>query len=87
MGKRCTIAGQVGIADHVTLGDRVIVGAQSGVAPGKRFRDGEIVWGYPARPIQKSKHQFAAMARLPELLEEVAALRRRVADLEARSSR
>jgi UDP-3-O-[3-hydroxymyristoyl] glucosamine N-acyltransferase len=87
VGKGCTLAGQVGIADHVTLGDRVIVGAQSGVAPGKQLRDGEIVWGSPARPIRKSKQQFAAMARLPELLEEVAALRRRVAELEARSDR
>ncbi|MFQ5847587.1 MAG: UDP-3-O-(3-hydroxymyristoyl)glucosamine N-acyltransferase [Candidatus Methylomirabilales bacterium] len=87
LGRGCTLGGQVGIADHVTLGDRVAVGAQSGVAPGKQLRDGEVVWGSPARPIQKSKKQFAAMARVPELLEEVAALRRRVADLEARSAR
>jgi len=87
VGKGCTLGGQVGVADHVRLGDRVIIGAQSGVAPGKQFRDGEIVWGSPARPIQKSKHQFAAMARLPELLDEVAALRRRVADIESRSAR
>jgi UDP-3-O-[3-hydroxymyristoyl] glucosamine N-acyltransferase len=87
VGKSCTLAGQVGIADHVTLGDRVIVGAQSGIAPGKQFREGEIVWGSPARPIQKSKQQFAAMARLPELLEAVAVLQRRVANLEARSGR
>lgn len=87
VGKRCTLGGQVGIADHVTLGDRVIVGAQSGLAPGKQLREGEIVWGSPARPIQKSKKQFAAMARVPGLLEEVAALRRRVADLETRSAR
>jgi UDP-3-O-[3-hydroxymyristoyl] glucosamine N-acyltransferase len=87
VGNGCILAGQVGIADHVILGDRVVVGAQSGVAPGKQFRDGEIVWGYPARPIKKSKQQFAATARLPELFQEVAALRRRVADLEARSTR
>lgn len=85
VGNECILGGQVGIADHVNLGDRVMVGAQSGVAPGKQLRDGEIVWGSPARPIQKSKQQFAATARLPELFQEVAALRRRVADLEARS--
>ncbi|MFQ5801354.1 MAG: UDP-3-O-(3-hydroxymyristoyl)glucosamine N-acyltransferase [Candidatus Methylomirabilales bacterium] len=87
VGKECTLAGQVGIADHVTLGDKVIVGAQSGVAPWKQLKDGEIVWGSPARPVRKSKAQFAATARLPELLAEVAALQRRVADLEARSAR
>ncbi|MFQ5656113.1 MAG: UDP-3-O-(3-hydroxymyristoyl)glucosamine N-acyltransferase [Candidatus Methylomirabilales bacterium] len=87
VGKGCMLGGQVGIADHVILGDRVMVGAQSGVAPGKQLRDGEIAWGSPARPIQKSKQQFAATARLPELFQEVAALRRRVADLEARSAR
>lgn len=87
VGKGCTLGGQVGIADHVTLGDRVMVGAQSGVAPGKQIRDGEIVFGSPARPLRKGKRQYAAMARLPELFEEMAALRRRVADLEARSAR
>ncbi len=87
VGKGCMLGGQVGLADHVILGDRVNVGAQSGVAPGKHHREGEIVWGSPARPVQKSKEQFAAMARLPEFLEEMAALRRRVADLEERSVR
>jgi UDP-3-O-[3-hydroxymyristoyl] glucosamine N-acyltransferase len=66
IGHGCTLGGQVGIADHVTLGDRVMVGAQSGVAPGKRVRDGEIIWGSPARPLRKSKEQFAAVGRLPE---------------------
>lgn len=84
VGRGCTLAGQVGIADHVIIGDRVIVGAQSGVAPGKHLKTGEIVWGSPARPVQRSKEQFALMARLPELFGEMVALRKRLSDLEAR---
>lgn len=87
VGKGCTLAGQVGIADHVTVGDRVIIGAQAGVPPGKHLRDGEVVVGSPARPFQETKKQVAALGRLPDLLKEVAALRQRVADLEARSPR
>ena len=83
VGRGCILAGQVGIADHVTLGDRVIVGAQSGVAPHKHLKAGEVVWGSPARPVQRSKEQFALMARLPELFEEMITLRKRLADLEA----
>jgi UDP-3-O-[3-hydroxymyristoyl] glucosamine N-acyltransferase len=85
VGKGCTLAGQVGIGDHVTVGDRVIIGAQAGVPPGKHLRDGEVVVGSPARAFQEAKKQVAALSRLPDLLKEMAALRRKVADLEARS--
>lgn len=86
VGAGCTLAGQVGIADHVSVGDRVMIGAQAGVPPGKQLRDGEIVLGSPARPFQETKQQLAALGRLPDLLKEVGVLRRRVADLEARSA-
>lgn len=86
LGRGCTLAGQVGIADHVTVGDRVMIGAQAGVPPGKQLRDGEVVFGSPARPIHEAKQQLAALGRLPDLLKEVAALRQKVAELEARSA-
>jgi UDP-3-O-[3-hydroxymyristoyl] glucosamine N-acyltransferase len=84
LGRGCVLGGQAGIADHVTLGDRVIVGAQSGIASGKRLKNGEIVWGSPARPIQKTKRQIAALAQLPELLKEVSQLRKIVDELQSR---
>jgi UDP-3-O-[3-hydroxymyristoyl] glucosamine N-acyltransferase len=84
LGRGCVLGGQVGIADHVTLGDRVMVGAQSGIAAGKQLRGGEVVWGSPARPIQKMKRQLAALAQLPKLLTEVSHLRKIVGELQTR---
>jgi len=85
LGRGCVLGGQVGIADHVTLGDRVMVGAQSGIAAGKRLKNGEIVWGSPARPIQKTKRQLAALAQLPKLLTEVSHLRKIVGEFQTRA--
>lgn len=76
------LAGQVGIADHVTIGDGVMLGAQSGV-PGDIRRAGQY-FGTPARPVAEARRISAAMPRLPELLRKVRALERRVRELEGR---
>jgi UDP-3-O-[3-hydroxymyristoyl] glucosamine N-acyltransferase len=71
IGKRVLIGGQVGIADHCTLEDGAIAGAQAGIPTGKTIRRSQIVWGTPARPLEKFKEQYAWFARLPELAERV----------------
>jgi UDP-3-O-[3-hydroxymyristoyl] glucosamine N-acyltransferase len=71
IGNRVLIGGQVGIADHCTLEDGAVAGAQAGIPTGKTIRSGQIVWGTPARPLDKFKTQFAYLARLPELAERV----------------
>ena len=38
---------------------------------GWKVRSGQIVWGTPARPLEKFKEQYAWFARLPELAERV----------------
>ena len=67
IGKNVMIGGQVGIADHCRLQDGAVVGAQAGIPTGKTIRGGQIVWGTPARPLEKFKGQYAWFARLPEL--------------------
>jgi UDP-3-O-[3-hydroxymyristoyl] glucosamine N-acyltransferase len=57
----------VGIADHCTLEDGAIAGAQAGIPTGKTIRGGQTVWGTPAREIRKFKEAYAWYARLPEL--------------------
>ena len=69
IGKNVMIGGQVGTVGHITIGDRVQIGAQSGVA--KSIPEGEVVFGYPARPIMKTKRIEAALNNLPELLKRV----------------
>ena len=71
VGKKVVLAGQVGIADHCQIQDGAVVGAQAGVTSGKTIRMGQVVWGLPARPIEKVKQQYAWVARLPELAERV----------------
>ena len=71
IGKRVIVGGQVGIADHCTLEDDSVAGAQAGIPTGKTIRSGQIVWGTPARPLEKFKEQYAWFARLPELAARV----------------
>ena len=71
LGKGVILAGQVGLGERANLEDGVIVGGQSGVLTGKSIPRGQTVWGTPARPLEKFKKQYAALSRLPELIERV----------------
>lgn len=71
IGKNVVIGGQVGIADHCRLEDGAIAGAQAGIPTGKAIHAGQVVWGTPARPLEKFKLQYAWFARLPELAERL----------------
>jgi UDP-3-O-[3-hydroxymyristoyl] glucosamine N-acyltransferase len=74
LGKRVVVGGQVGIADHCKLEDGAIAGAQAGIPTGKTIRSGQVVWGTPARPLDKFKEQYAWFARLPLLARRIRAL-------------
>jgi UDP-3-O-[3-hydroxymyristoyl] glucosamine N-acyltransferase len=76
LGKHVVLGGQVGIADHCKLEDEAVVGAQAGVPTGKTIRQGQTVWGTPARPLDRYKEQYGWFARLPELAERVRKLER-----------
>ncbi|HXZ12379.1 MAG TPA: UDP-3-O-(3-hydroxymyristoyl)glucosamine N-acyltransferase [Candidatus Sulfotelmatobacter sp.] len=71
IGKGVLIGGQVGIADNCTLEDGAIAGAQAGIPSGKTIRSGQIVWGTPARPLDRFKEQYVFFSRLPELAARV----------------
>lgn len=71
LGKHVVVGGQVGIADHCTLEDGAVAGAQAGIPTGKTIHTGQVVWGTPARALDKFKRQYAWFARLPELAERV----------------
>jgi UDP-3-O-[3-hydroxymyristoyl] glucosamine N-acyltransferase len=77
VGKNVAIGGQVGVADHCEIEDGAVIGAQAGIPTGKTVRSAQIVWGTPARPLDKFKKQFAWFSRLPELAERVKKLESR----------
>lgn len=77
VGKNVAFGGQVGVADHCEIEDGAVIGAQAGIPTGKTVRSAQIVWGTPARPLDKFKKQFAWFSRLPELAERVKRLESR----------
>lgn len=81
LGQYVVLAGQVGVADHVTIGSGARIGGQSGVnadvPPG-------VSWlGLPAQPATDKARQWAALKKLPKLLEQVRELSERIKRLES----
>ena len=68
LGHHCVLAGQVGLADHVTLGDRVILGGQSGVMTNVKIESNSVMLGSPAQRIDREKLKMIAEQKLPELI-------------------
>src|SRR5690606_2326564 len=63
------LAGQVGVAGHLTIGAGAIVTAQGGV-----FGDvpaGETWGGFPARPHKQALRGYAALSKLPEFMKRM----------------
>ena len=64
IGKNVLIGGQVGIADHVVIGDGARIGAKSGVIGD--VAPGETVAGYPAVKRMKWLRGLARLYRQGE---------------------
>ncbi|WP_298432798.1 UDP-3-O-(3-hydroxymyristoyl)glucosamine N-acyltransferase [Geobacter sp.] len=80
LGNHVTLAGQVGVAGHLTIGDNVMVGAKSGI-PGN-VPSGSLVSGIPAFGHREWLRSMAVVPKLPDLKKTVAALEKRVMELE-----
>lgn len=87
-GKYVVCAGQVGVADHVHLGDGAIIGAKAGVH--RDMKGGEAYLGSPAIPAKDQARAAMVFRRLPEmrsslkqLEKQVAALQQQLADQES----
>jgi UDP-3-O-[3-hydroxymyristoyl] glucosamine N-acyltransferase len=62
IGDGAVIGGQAGFADHVTVGEGAQIAAKTGVM--RDVGPGEVVMGYPARPIRQFWRDVAAVSRL-----------------------
>jgi UDP-3-O-[3-hydroxymyristoyl] glucosamine N-acyltransferase len=80
VGDNAVIAGQVGIVGHIEIGAGAQIGAKSGVS--KSVKPGDRVFGYPALPVGQAKRIEASLRHLPELIQSVRALRRRVDEID-----
>lgn len=72
IGHHVMIGGQVGTVGHIKIGNFSQVGAQSGVT--KSVPEKEVVFGYPARPIMKTKRIEAILNQLPDLYKKIKTL-------------
>ena len=82
VGEWCVFAGQVGIAGHLKVGDHTTMGAQAGLAGGNLAKKGgATLMGYPAIEHKKFAKNMAALNSLPELLKEVAALKKEIEEI------
>lgn len=77
---RVVLAGQVGVKDHVRIGQGSVVGAQGGVT--KNLPAGGVYWGSPAVPHRELLHVLSYFYKLPQLFERVQQLERKWAEKE-----
>ena len=82
IGQGVIIGGQVAVSDHVKIEDRVMIGSQSGVP--KSISKGQIVSGTPAMPHRLWLKTRGMITRLPQTVERLRALEKRVKALESR---
>lgn len=80
VGSRCMIGGQVGIAGHINIGDGVQIAAQSGLH--KDAPAGARLFGAPAGDMKTFARQMAGLQRLPDMLNRVKELEKRLAKME-----
>jgi UDP-3-O-[3-hydroxymyristoyl] glucosamine N-acyltransferase len=80
IGNWVALGGQVGVVGHIKIGDQARVGAQSGIA--QDVKPGEILSGSPAFPHREWLRSQALFPRLPEMKRGLAALEKRVTELE-----
>jgi UDP-3-O-[3-hydroxymyristoyl] glucosamine N-acyltransferase len=73
-GKNVVVGGQAGFGERCELEDGAVIGGQSGVLGGKIIRTGQVVWGTPARPLERFKEEYAWYGRLPDLAARIKAL-------------
>ncbi|MEE8106088.1 MAG: UDP-3-O-(3-hydroxymyristoyl)glucosamine N-acyltransferase [Planctomycetota bacterium] len=76
IGAHCVVAGQVGIVGHVEIGDGIMIGAKSGVA--RSFHGVRAISGYYATEHREMKRFLAAQRKVPELIERVKELEKRL---------
>ena len=80
LGRNVVFGGQVGVVDHVKIGDFVAAGAKTGIS--KSFPANTVLFGYPAKPVDKARELIACMGLLPKLYERVRALEAKIEKLE-----
>jgi len=81
LGNYVVMGGQVGVAGHLEIGDQVTFLAKSGVT--KSIHEPGAYTGYPARPLIEGRRMMMYPGRVPELMDRVKDLEKKLAELDA----
>lgn len=81
-GNYVVMGGQVGLADHLKISDGAMIGAQAGVM--SDVDPGDVIVGSPAGPRKQRFIEFAALAKLPEMIKTLRSVLHRIERLEAK---
>lgn len=83
IGEWCVFGGQVGIVGHAHIASHTTSGAKAGIAGSVR-REGQTLLGAPAIDARKFARSSAVFRNLPEMRNEVEALKKEIAELKKR---
>jgi UDP-3-O-[3-hydroxymyristoyl] glucosamine N-acyltransferase len=81
LGNGVVLAGQVGLADNIEIGDGAMIGAQSGVM--SNVAAGEKLAWTPAVDVKEAVRAVAYILRLPKFSQQLKRLTAKVEKLEA----
>ena len=70
------IGGQVGFAGHLTIGNNVMIQAQSGI--GKNIKDGEVWQGSPAFGFNDYMKSWVHFKNLPKIVLEIERIKKSI---------
>jgi UDP-3-O-[3-hydroxymyristoyl] glucosamine N-acyltransferase len=75
-GDYVVMAGQVGVNDHITIGDRAQIGGKSGLY--KDVEPDSRLLGNPPHPPHTQARIWANLEKLPELRQEVKRIKKKL---------
>lgn len=81
-GDFVVMAGQAGVRDHVHIGSRATLGAMAGIM--NDVPEGATMIGIPATPDREQMVKQIALAKLPDMRQQLKALEKTVAELQQR---
>ncbi len=84
LGDYVVMGGQVGVAGHLDIGNQVTFLAKSGVT--KNIQEPGAYTGYPAKPLIEGRKMLTYPARVPELLQRVKELEKRLASMDGKTA-
>lgn len=83
LGKNIMIGGQVGVVGHLQIADGTKIAAQSGIGADVK-KENTILQGSPAYDIRKYKMSYVKFRRLPEISNELDAVKKELEQLKKR---